>query len=100
MPEDTTIRKFVMDRLKPAVETELHRLEQANADGDLSQVSWRARNLLEVMIWTLHCASSEEASKTFCEDAARDAVDAMKPPANFTLSQEMDDLRKRRQEYI
>ena len=72
----------------------MRRLEQANVDADLSQVSWRTRNLLELMVWTMHCANSEEAAKTFCEDALRDGVDAMKTPASFTLSQEMNDLRK------
>jgi hypothetical protein len=68
MAEELTLRNFVFERLKPAVETELKRLERANADSDLSQVSWRTRNLFELMIWAEHCSKSEQAAKGFCED--------------------------------
>jgi hypothetical protein len=87
------VRNFVFERLKPAVETELKRLERANADDDLSEVSWRTRNLFELMIWAEHCRKSEKAAKGFCEDAMRDGLDAMKTPKSFSLSQQMNDLR-------
>jgi hypothetical protein len=94
VPEDTTIRAFVLSRLELAVRIEIQRLERANVDSDLPQVSWRARNLLELMVWTFHCAKSEQSSKTFCEDSSRDGVDAMKTPTGFTFSQQMSSLRQ------
>jgi hypothetical protein len=93
MAEEMILRNFVFERLKPAVETELRRLERANADDDLSEVSWRTRNLFELMIWAEHCSKSEEAAKGFCEDAMRDGVDAMKTPKSFALGEQMNDLR-------
>jgi hypothetical protein len=93
MAEEVILRNFVFERLKPAVETELERLERANADMDLSEVSWRTRNLFELMIWAEHCSKSEEAAKGFCEDAMRDGVDAMKTPKSFALGQHMNNLR-------
>lgn len=89
------VRSLVFERLKPAVETELKCLERANADNDLSEVSWRTRNLFELAIWAEHCSKSEEAAKGFCEDAMRDGVDAMKTPKSSVLGQQMNDLRER-----
>ncbi|MEI9974352.1 MAG: hypothetical protein WDO73_21280 [Ignavibacteriota bacterium] len=93
MDEEMILRNFVFERLKPAVETELKHLEEANADNDLSEVSWRTRNLFELLIWTEHCSKSEEAAKGFCEDAMRDGVDVMKTPKTLTLGRQMNDLR-------
>jgi hypothetical protein len=95
MAEEAILRDFVFERLKPAVESELKRLEQANADNDLSEVSWRTRNIFELTIWAEHCSKSEEAAKGFCEDAIRDGVDALKTPKSFAVGQQMNDLRAR-----
>lgn len=37
-------------------------------------IAWRARNLLEISIWSLYCAQNKENARIFYEDAGRDVV--------------------------
>ncbi len=60
--------------------------------GRLPTVAWLTRNLLELAVWTSHCAKSEANSKQFVLDAARDAHDAMDVPLTDIFS---NDLRRR-----
>ncbi len=39
---------------------------------DVSALAWRARNLLELSVWTTYCATNRESARRFYEDAARD----------------------------
>lgn len=39
-----------------------------------SLIAWRARNLLEISIWSLYCAQNKENTRIFYEDAGRDVV--------------------------
>lgn len=39
-----------------------------------SLIAWRARNLLEISVWSLYCAQSTENARVFYEDAGRDVV--------------------------
>jgi hypothetical protein len=40
-----------------------------------SLLAWRARNLLEISVWSLYCAQSTENARVFYKDAGRDVVD-------------------------
>lgn len=39
-----------------------------------SLLAWRARNLLEISVWSLYCAQSTENTRVFYEDAGRDVI--------------------------
>ncbi|MDQ2945986.1 MAG: hypothetical protein M3Y27_08605 [Acidobacteriota bacterium] len=41
-------------------------------------ISWRARNLLELCVWTVYCAYSEKNTRTFYDDKGRDVSDLFK----------------------
>ncbi len=45
--------------------------KEEKANGAL--LAWRARNLLELSIWSLYCAKSKENARRLYEDAGRDA---------------------------
>ena len=70
----------VLHKLHFAVAHNLEDLEAARSTGRISTVAWLVRNLLELAIWTAHCAQSESNSKQFVLDAARDVHDAMNVP--------------------
>lgn len=46
--------------------------------GDLSLIAWRARNLLELRVWTVYFCRNEESARHIYEDAGRDARDLFK----------------------
>lgn len=79
------VRLEVLSRLKAAVEAESRELEQAYNERPLSAVAWTARNLLELLIWVDYCRGSEENARRFGEDCARDAVDAINLPDEFSI---------------
>jgi hypothetical protein len=70
----------VLKRLQIAVEENLRDLDEAMRTGRTRTVAWLTRNLLELAVWTSHCAESEANSKEFVLDAARDVHDAMDLP--------------------
>jgi hypothetical protein len=39
---------------------------------DVSVLAWRARNLLELSVWSVYCVKSRENARRFYEDAGRD----------------------------
>ncbi|HEY8189444.1 MAG TPA: DUF5677 domain-containing protein, partial [Micavibrio sp.] len=47
-------------------------------ESEPSLLAWRARNLLEISVWSIYCAQSKENSRTFYEDAGRDVVGVYK----------------------
>lgn len=40
-----------------------------------SLLAWRARNLLEISVWSIYCARSRENARAFYEDAGKDVND-------------------------
>ena len=50
----------------------LKRAYQESAPRDVSVLAWRARNLLELSVWAMYCASSRENARRLYEDAGRD----------------------------
>lgn len=40
-----------------------------------SLLAWRARNLLEISVWSIYCAKTKENARIFYEDAGRDVID-------------------------
>jgi hypothetical protein len=43
--------------------------------GDASLLAWRARNILELLVWSMYCAKSKDNARRLYEDAARDVRD-------------------------
>lgn len=41
--------------------------------GDVSLLAWRARNLLELQVWSVYCATSRDNARRLFEDAGRDS---------------------------
>ena len=53
----------------------LRRVYEENRDGDTSLLAWRARNLLELSVWAMHCSKNRENARRLYEDAGRDALE-------------------------
>lgn len=73
-PEDNW-RLIVFSSLCYKVFSEYLHLEAAYAEkqrGDVSLLAWRARNLLELSIWSIYCCESEQNAHCLYEDAGRD----------------------------
>ena len=54
-------------------------LKQAYADAgprDVSLLAWRARNLLELSVWSVYCGKSTANARRLYEDAGREAFRA------------------------
>jgi hypothetical protein len=45
---------------------------------ELSLLAWRARNLLEISVWSIYCAKAKENARIFYEDAGRDVLGVCK----------------------
>jgi hypothetical protein len=43
--------------------------------GDGPLLAWRARNLLELLVWSTYCSKSRDNARRLYEDAGRDALD-------------------------
>lgn len=56
----------------------LRRIHEQTADGDISALAWRARNLLELSVWATYCARSDENAARFFGDAGRDGLELLK----------------------
>ncbi len=52
----------------------LKRAYAEKGDGDGSLLAWRARNLLELSVWSMYCSKSREGARRLYEDAGRDAL--------------------------
>jgi hypothetical protein len=52
----------------------LRRAYEQKRDDDSSLLAWRARNLLELSVWSAYCAASTENARRFYADAGRDAA--------------------------
>ena|ERR1700731_5194537 len=58
--------------------SEYQHLKQAyaeNREGDASLLTWRARNLLELWVWSRYCSKNREKARCLYDDAHRDVVD-------------------------
>jgi hypothetical protein len=74
------MRADVLHMLHATVEENLRDIDEALNSGRMNTVAWLARNLLELLVWSSYCAMSEENSKQFVLDAARDVHDALNMP--------------------
>ena len=74
------VRSDLLHNFHTVIEENLQDLEGTHTKGRLSTLAWLARNLLELTIWTMYCAQSENKSKEFVLDAMRDAIDVMNVP--------------------
>jgi Family of unknown function (DUF5677) len=52
----------------------LHLKNAYAAEGDVSLLAWRARNLLELLVWSMYCSKSRENAHRLYEDAGRDVL--------------------------
>lgn len=50
----------------------LKRAYQENTATDASEIAWRARNLLELFVWSRYCASSRDNARRLYDDARHD----------------------------
>lgn len=76
-------REPALRKLRDAIITNRQKLDHMYADHSGSEVAWVARNLLELDIWTIYCAHSEECAKRFIGDGARDAFGMIDLPDDF-----------------
>jgi len=74
------VRADVLHELHATVEENLRDLGGAMNNGRVNTVAWLSRNLLELLVWSSYCAMSEDNSKQFVLDAARDVYDALNMP--------------------
>lgn len=47
---------------------------KTNRDSDIPSLAWRARNLMELYIWCLHCTKNRENARLFYSDARREII--------------------------
>jgi hypothetical protein len=52
----------------------LKRAYEEKAEGDSSLLAWRARNLLELSVWSIYSANNRDNARRLYEDAGRDAL--------------------------
>ena len=50
----------------------LKRAYEKGTERDVGEIAWRARNLLELSVWSRYCSASEENAQRIYEDATRD----------------------------
>ena len=79
-PPTDALHLNVLKMLKDSVDLNLAELELAVQSRPLSTVSWIARNLLELALWSEHCGTSKENAHVFMLDATRDAADMVNIP--------------------
>ena len=54
----------------------MKRSYEEERDADSSLLAWRARNLLELSVWSIYCSKSRENARRIYEDAGRDTLAA------------------------
>jgi hypothetical protein len=52
----------------------LELIYRTNQDSDIPSLAWRARNLMELYVWCLHCTKSRKNALRFYGDAGRDII--------------------------
>ncbi len=52
----------------------LKRSYENEPEADSSLLAWRARNLLEISVWSMYCTKSRENARRLYEDAGRDTA--------------------------
>jgi len=81
--EERPLQIDVLRRLRAAILRNVYQLDIASKALDGLQVSWLTRNILELDVWSIFCCISEENSKTFVSDGARDAIGLLNIPEHF-----------------
>jgi hypothetical protein len=56
----------------------LKRAHGTDPQDDSSLLAWRARNLLELSVWSMYCTQTRENAHRFYEDAGRDVIGIFK----------------------
>jgi hypothetical protein len=84
----------ILKQIKDFVAFNRSELQSAYSQRPLGSVAWLARNLLELAIWSEHCAASKENAKEFLLDAARDACDVLKIPDGPWLHSSLEPTRQ------
>jgi hypothetical protein len=87
----------VLARIKKVVDVNVAELQLAYADRTISVIAWTGRNLLELAIWSEHCAASKENAKEFLLDAARDGYDVLDIPGGPVV---INSLKPARQDLL
>ena len=85
----------ILKQIKDFVDLNRSELQSAYLQRPLGSVAWLARNLLELAIWSEHCAASKENAKEFLLDSARDACDGLKIPDGPLLHGSLEPTRQR-----
>jgi hypothetical protein len=80
----------ILNQMKDFVNLNLSELQLAHSRRSLGAVSWLARNLLELSIWSEYCAASKENAREFFLDSARDAHDALSVPDGPWLKRSLE----------
>ena len=84
----------VLIRIGQAVAQNMADLAKAHGSGSINAVAWHSRNLLELAMWSEHCAKNEENARQFVLDAARDACDALNIPDEIVFAASVKDTRQ------
>ena len=66
---------LVYRQLEENIKKHTDRMSTIARRGDIQQVAWHARNLLELMIYSKFCAKNRENALRFYKDALRDIID-------------------------
>jgi hypothetical protein len=64
----------------------LKRAYEERRDRDSSVLAWRARNLLELSVWSLYSAKGRENARRLYEDAGRDTLDVFSAFSNWGVA--------------
>jgi len=62
---DSLIRLPVLHALSNAININVRELVNARAAGSLSMLAWLARNILELLLWTDYCLTSNDNALQF-----------------------------------
>jgi hypothetical protein len=92
------IQAGVLRALKQTITSNTNELELAYKERPIGAIAWFAGNLLELLIWSEYCASSQANAKEFLLDAARDAFDVLDIPEDVMAAP--NSLQARRQMLI
>jgi hypothetical protein len=81
---------YVFSQLTYQMFDEYNKLTKAYEEKDISEIAWRSRNLLEIMIWSIYCSQSGENAKRFFGDGGRDANDLLNKLSNWEKYDKQD----------
>jgi hypothetical protein len=83
-PTAEEIQLGVLEHIEVVIKNEMAELEGAFRTRPVNAVAWISRNLVELAVWTRYYTHSPANARRFYDDAARDALDALKLPDFFS----------------